>query len=178
MSGLETVRLITDAAGFVLIAPFLPVLFRRLDLLAGNAFRDDESTFRALDALSALLRGAVLPPNPLRPRPLERLLCGLPDGRLLPPVGEPPPEVLAMANGLLGSVLEQWSAVGRTTVAGLREAFLQRQGTLSRRDGGWRLVVEPKAWDVLIDRLPWGFRLLRYPWMPEPIHVSWRDRDG
>ncbi|HLO95924.1 MAG TPA: contractile injection system tape measure protein, partial [Burkholderiaceae bacterium] len=69
---------------------------------------------------------------------------------------------------------------GHTSVAGLREAFLQRQGRLAkdkpRADAppAWRLRVEKRGLDVLLDRLPWGFSTVRLPWMEGVLHVEWR----
>jgi hypothetical protein len=64
--------------------------------------------------------------------------------------------------------------LGQTSVAGLRESFLQREGCLSRKDDAWQLLVETRSYDMLLDRLPWGFATIKYSWMPGAIRVDWR----
>jgi hypothetical protein len=71
-------------------------------------------------------------------------------------------------------VIAHWRALGSTSVAGLRESFLQREGCLSRKDDDWRLLVETRSYDMLLDRLPWGFATIKYSWMPGAIRVDWR----
>ena len=83
-------------------------------------------------------------------------------------------EELGIARGLLEAVIEHWRGLGRTSVAGLRQTFLQREGALTRRDEDWLLVVAPGPFDMLMDQLPWGYKTMRYPWMNEVLHVQWR----
>jgi hypothetical protein len=79
-----------------------------------------------------------------------------------------------MVEGLLSSLIAQWSILGRTSIAGLRESFLQREGALEETDESWRLRVEPRSFDMLLDRIPWGFNPLKLPWMAKVLHVEWR----
>jgi hypothetical protein len=162
----------TRSAGLVLLAPYLPTLFQRLDLLDRNGFRDAGAVDRGLDVLHALAHGA----DNLRPggRPLERLLCAVPADRpLRPPLPLAPAEA-AVADDLLTAVVARWTALGTTSVAGLREAFLAREGHLRRVEAGHSLEVAPRAFDVLLDRLPWSYALVKLAWMDRPIHVKWR----
>ena len=76
--------------------------------------------------------------------------------------------------GLLSAIIQQWGALGSTTVPGLQESFFQREGVLQRREESWRLQVEARAFDILIDRIPWNFSIIRFPWMDGPLHVDWR----
>lgn len=77
------------------------------------------------------------------------------------------------ADALLRAVLGHWRALKGTSVAGLRESFLQRRGWLEPRGGASLLRVEPAPYDVLLSSLPWGISLLRLPWMAQPLHVEW-----
>ena len=87
---------------------------------------------------------------------------------------------LQVLEELLKAVIAHWKAIGSTSVLGLRESFLQRDGRLQRQDKSegdlpvWRLKVEARAFDMLLDRLPWGFGLIRLPWMQGVLHVDWR----
>ena len=60
-----------------------------------------------------------------------------------------------MIEGLIQGLIQNWKTVGNTSVAGLRETFLQREGRLQLRDDAWHLLVEPRAFDMLLDSLPW-----------------------
>lgn len=77
------------------------------------------------------------------------------------------------ADALLRAVLGHWRALKGTSVAGLRESFLQRRGWLEARGGASLLRVEPAPYDVLLGSLPWGMSLVRLPWMTAPLHVEW-----
>ena len=86
--------------------------------------------------------------------------------------------------GRLAAMIAHWHTLGRTSVAGLRETFLQRPGALTyraqaspegdRADASSHLMVEPRAFDMLLDAIPWSYKILRLPWMPEVLHVEWR----
>jgi hypothetical protein len=71
-------------------------------------------------------------------------------------------------------MIAHWKIIGTTSLAGLRETFLQREGHLSHDDEKWQLHVEPRTFDMLLDHLPWGYQLLKFPWMERPLHVEWR----
>ncbi len=76
--------------------------------------------------------------------------------------------------GMLKAIIGNWAVIGSTSIQGLRESFLQRNGWLQRKEEGWHLKVEPKGIDVLLDQLPWSFAIIKHPWMTQAIHVEWR----
>lgn len=159
-------------AGVVLLAPYLPRLFVMLGLADDKAFVDAEAAERAVAAMHYAVTGLEQAPETVLP--LDKLLCGLP---LHAPVRRE--RLLAerereAVEGMLGAVIGHWKALGKTSVAGLRQTFLQREGRLEHRQDAWHLQVPSQAFDMLIDRLPWGFATIRYPWMPEVLHVQWR----
>ncbi|OWQ84403.1 hypothetical protein CDN99_24210 [Roseateles aquatilis] len=167
-----------DDAGQVLLAAYAERLFKHLNLLRDGRFIDAEAQSTAVQCLQTLCHG----PGPADESctVLSRLLCGAPPDEVLPPVPPCDAERLALLEQLLAAVVAHWKAVGNTTVAGLRESFLQRQGRLQEdkpRAGEpprWRLRVQPRGFDVLLDRLPWSFHTIRLPWMPGVLHVEWR----
>jgi hypothetical protein len=169
-AGAEAV-LLSRAAGLVLLGPYLPVLFERLGLVRAGQAPGLEAA-RAMDVLQAL-PSRDLPERP-DARPLERIVCGLPLGGPLAPPRRLEPEAEGVVEDLLAAVIARWSAIGNTSVDGLREAFLQREGILRRTESGWKLEVAPRAYDMLLDRLPWGVSVLKTSWMPEAVLVSWR----
>jgi len=161
-----------DNAGLVLLGPYLKMLLERLELASDGQFVSAEAAERAVHVLEVLVDGAgqTLDPG----LALNKLICGIDP---LQPIGREfvaSAEELALIESLLESVIEQWGKLGSTSVAGLREAFLQRTGRIAREDDGWRLTVEDRAIDVLVDGLPWGFKILKLPWMEGVLYVDWR----
>ncbi len=160
-------------AGLVLAGPYIPMLLSRLELTRDGRFVDDAARERAVHLLQFLVDGETEPAAEAR-LSLNKLVCGL---DFLTPIGRDfqirEPEQ-AMIESLLRTVIQRWVALGRTSVGGLRETFLQRQGALTQEDEAWRLVVEPRAFDMLLDRIPWGYGTLKLPWMAQVLHVDWR----
>ncbi len=159
-------------AGLVLAGPYLPRLLSRLGLLAGERFVDDAAARRAVQVLQVVVDGRRETPE--HALVLNKLLCGWPQA--MPVAREitlDDAEERAIT-GMLEAMIKHWGALGKTSVAGLRQSFLQREGVLTRSDEGWRLLVQPRPYDMLLDRLPWGFRTIKYPWMEQVLHVDWR----
>jgi hypothetical protein len=159
-------------AGMVIAAPYLPRLFGMLGLLAGNAFIDEASAARGIHVLQFLVDGRIDPPEHLLV--LNKLLCGV-------PLDRPVPRDVALTDaerqaveGLIAGMIGNWTAIGHTSVAGMRESFLQREGRITLERDAWKLLVEPRAFDMLLDRLPWSIATLRLPWMDRVLHVDWR----
>ncbi|MEX8518882.1 MAG: contractile injection system tape measure protein [Leptothrix sp. (in: b-proteobacteria)] len=159
-------------AGLVLLGPYLPRLFDMLGLLSEQRFIDEPAAERAVLLTQYAVTGrAAAPETELM---LNKLLCGLPLDAPLPRAIELLPREQESIDGLLTAVIAHWSALGHTSIAGLRETFLQREGRLEHGDECWQLQVQPQTFDVLMDRLPWGYATLKFPWMPEVLHVEWR----
>jgi len=167
-------------AGLVLLATYSQRLFDMLGLLDGARLRDARAVSRAVRCLAWLVHGHDDASEP--ECILPKLLCGMPLGEPLfePMVGSarldaPTRELL---DSLLDAVIAHWTAIGNTSVNGLRQTFLQREGRLAREEAEagahWRLVVKPGPFDMLLDRLPWSYTTIKLPWMREVLHVDWR----
>lgn len=103
-----------------------------------------------------------------------KLCLGLPPGYRMP-IGE---GLISMENKedadiLLESLISHWGALKGTSVSGLRETFLQRQGLLKKIDDGYLLKIERMAVDILLDQFPYSYTIVKLPWMQKPIHVEW-----
>ncbi len=70
-------------------------------------------------------------------------------------------------------MLVRWEAIEGTSLDGLRETFLQREGRLERRPDGWHLRVQRQPVDVLVDQLPWSISVVYHRWMDWPVFVEW-----
>ena len=104
---------------------------------------------------------------------LEKLCCGI-------AIEEPVPldtgfleYQLNEALALLASVIEHWKVLKNTSVDGLRETFLKRDGLVTRKNDAWLLQVERKTLDVLLESIPWGYSTVALPWNDTFIHVEW-----
>ena len=163
-------------AGLVLLAAYVPRLFGMLDLLQGSVFVDAAAQARGIHCLEYLVHGHNDSAEP--EWLLDKLLCGVPLVRPVPPCAGLDGATRKRLDDLLTAVIAHWSILGNTSLAGLRESFLQREGRLERHDGeegpGWRLQVKARAFDMLLDRLPWSYATLRLPWMEGVLHVDWR----
>jgi hypothetical protein len=160
--------LFVDAAGVVLLHPFLPALFARLHLYADERLLQPD---RALALLHFLATGSDRAPE--YALALPKLLCGLDPAA---PVGAPvelAAHEKAEAMALLDAVIGHWSALGDTSPGALRGTFLARPGKLSRRGDEDLLQLEPQAFDVLLGQLPWGIGTVFLPWMKRFLWVEW-----
>jgi hypothetical protein len=105
---------------------------------------------------------------------LNKLLCGIHGATPIVRAIEMTAHETEVIEQMLQGIISNWSALGTTSVQGLRETFLQRQGHLDYQDEAWHLKVQAASFDMLLDRLPWSFALIRFPWMAAALHVSWR----
>ncbi len=158
-------------AGIILLWPFITQFFNQLELIREKKFCSVQSRQKAILLLQYLGTGQQrFSEHQLL---LNKILCGWP---LLQPLSvqlEISQLEESAANELLHSLISHWSALKATSVAGLRTAFIQREGILKHQQSGWLLQIERTGYDVLIDKLPWGIGIVKLPWMNEPVHTDW-----
>jgi hypothetical protein len=159
-------------AGLVLLWPFLTMLFDRLGYLELRKFKTPELAERAAHLLQYLATGQEEFPEYILV--LNKLLCGVEAARPLARAVLLTPEERSTGEGLLGAVIARWEALKNTSVAGLRETFLQRPGRLDYHPERVALTVETKTLDILLDQRPWAISTIKLPWMPLPLYVTWR----
>lgn len=158
-------------AGVVILWPFLPRFFEACGLVNGTRFTDAATQARAVLLTAHLADGAdAWGEHELL---LEKLLCGYPGDEPLATSIELRDEERTHADELLRSVVEYWPALKHTSVDGLRQAFVCREGTLTSIASGWKLEIPRAGHDVLLDSLPWGLGVVVLPWMEQPLHVEW-----
>jgi hypothetical protein len=168
IDGEEDERILIRNAGLVIVAPFLPVFFKKLGLLLEDKLCDPS---RAVALLRYLSAGAHEYDE--MELMLEKILCGL-------PLRESPDtrcvlsdEEKEEAEALLQSVIEHWSMLKNTSPDGLRHNFLQREGRLVFNSNQWELTVQKETHDILLDYLPWSISMIKLPWMKELLIVKW-----
>ena len=162
-----------EAAGGVLLYPWLPGLFETASLLSGaGQFIDAEARARAVLLVHFLITGRAVAAEP--DLPLAKLLCGMDLADAVPRRFRPTRRERSEVRNLLTAAISHWAALGETSIAALRETYLERPGRLERTDQDWRLTVERRGVDILLDRLPWPISLVKTPFMARPLRVDWR----
>ena len=159
-------------AGTVLLHPFLKSLFNRLELIRGNVFIDGHAQEASLYLIHYLGTGQTEAKE--FELTLAKVLCAYPLEKPVEPSKALPAEFTFEADMLLEAAIGQWEILKNTSVAGLREGFLQRPGKLSSKNGNLYLQVEKKSIDVLLDYLPWNLSMIMLPWMKDILRIEWR----
>jgi len=159
-------------AGMVLMSPFFPGLFSKLSLTETGKFKDRDAQIRGMFLLQYAVFGTEeFPEHELQ---LNKLLTGFETGIPIPRTIGLTEEEKSIVHSLLNGVLEHWGRLAKTSVEGLREAFLQREGQLVELEDHFLLTVGEKSFDMLLDSLPWNFKTIRLGWMKKAIMVKWR----
>lgn len=157
-------------AGVILIAVYLPRLFSILGYLEEGKFMDEEKQIRAVFIIQYLAFGCIeFEEYELL---LAKMLVGLELDRPVPKSMELTEIEMQTGEQLLRAVLQHWVKV--TTVEGLREGFLQREGILHLQTEKNELTVVPKSYDMLLDSIEWSYKTTKFSWMEKSIITNWR----
>ena len=159
-------------AGTVLLHPFLKSLFNRLELIKGSVFIDGHTQETCLYLIHYMSTGQIEAKE--FELTLAKVLCSYPLEKPVEPAEKLSHEFTREADLLLEAAIGQWEILKNTSVAGLREGFLQRPGKLFSRNGNLYLQVEKSSIDVLLDYLPWNLSMIMLPWMKDILRVEWR----
>jgi hypothetical protein len=165
-------RIAVGNAGLVLASPYLPQLFKVLGLTRDGRFVDLAAAERAVHLLQWAVTGQGAAPE--YQLALNKLLCGLPLDAPVAAGIEIDETERTTLESLLNAIVAAWPALGRTSIDGLRQTFLRRDGELELCAEAWQLSVAAGPYDMLMDRLPWSFSIVKFPWMPLALHVVWR----
>jgi|GEM_PF-1534605 len=167
----EQTQLVSNA-GLVICAPFLSMLFQRLDLLnEKKEFIDDYCINRAVFILNYLSYGD------LKVREyhltLNNVLCHVPKNFIYDFSIRLTKKEEDTCQSLLENICDQWSALKSTSPDGLRYNFLMRDGSLSFDGSSYKLVVAKKPYDLLLTKIPWTIGTIKLPWMKEFLFTEW-----
>jgi hypothetical protein len=158
-------------SGILILHYFLKPFFEDLKLFVAGKFVNDKARQRAVLLLHYLATGESGAAE--FDLPLEKILCGYPLESTLPNRIVLTRKERAESEKLLNAVIDYWVPLRNTSIEGLRNTFLQREGKLVTKENGWLLIVEQKTVDILLDKLPWGFSTIRLPWMEQILNVDW-----
>ena len=157
-----------DNAGAVIIAPFLTMMFSRSGLTEENKIID---TSAAVNLVHYCITGRTAAQE--YELLLPKILCGLETGFVPGTVNITDAKIIKEADEMRASVIEYWTVLKDTSVDGLRESFLVRNGKLTFIDDEWLLKVEQKPFDMLLEHLPWNIGMIKLPWMKNLIRTQW-----
>ncbi|MEO1517080.1 MAG: contractile injection system tape measure protein [Bacteroidota bacterium] len=160
-----------ENAGLVLLWPYLQRFLEHIGWVKKKEFIDEEKRLQSILLLQHLVDGGQQWQEPLLP--LNKLLCGHSLWKSLPTTLDLTDELTSESTDLLKAVIRNWPILKRTTVDGLRQSFLQREGKLELLDNGWKLSVSRQSYDMLIDQIPWTIRMVKLPWMKKMLRVEW-----
>lgn len=155
-------------AGLVLLHPFINRFLTLHGAVAADKIVDPGLAASLLQSLvigeSPRAEWELVLPKVLLGIPLEEVL-------ILPKLTE---EHLSSGEELIEAAIRHWSALGRTSVAGFRANFLEREGLLHSQGADWYLQVAQAPYDMLLDRLPWNVSMIKLPWMRGMLRVDFR----
>ena len=162
-------------AGLVILFPFLPMLFMRLNMLSQDRrdFNSNESKVRAIFILQRLIANEDREYDE-KDLFLNRLLINYPFNEPLPKRMELNQDELNTIDSLLETAKTNWSKMRNTSIRALQESFLNRAGFIEKTEWECTLTVEERAYDILLDSIPWSYKLVRLPWMENILKVNWR----
>jgi hypothetical protein len=158
-------------AGLILLHPFLPALYDKLNLTEENKWMDESSRHKAVLVSEFLATGNdEFEEFNLA---LNKILCGFDTDEIVDTEMRLDDEIKTECQVLLNDIIAHWKVLKNTGIEGLRETFIQRSGKLSKVDNGWLIQVEQKAVDILLSHLPWGIGLIKLPWMEKILYAEW-----
>lgn len=162
-------------AGLVILFPFLPMLFIRLNMLSQDrrSLNSNESKVRAIFILQRLISNEDREYDE-KDLFLNRLLINYPFNEPLPRRVELNQDELNTIDSLLEATKTNWSKMRNTSMRAFQESFLNRTGFIEKTEYEWILTVEERAYDILLDSMPWSYKLVRLPWMENILRVNWR----
>lgn len=161
-----------ENAGLILLWPFMSFYFEKLGLVSDHKFTSVKAAIRGACLLQYLVTGAETRQE--HELPLNKVLCQLPKNHPVHSTGEFTTEEKDLSDELLKTAISRWEIIKNTSIEGLRNTFLKREGKLEWQDDKIILTVEPKSFDMLVDKIPWNISVIKLPWMKHTLHVKWR----
>ncbi|MEC4004862.1 contractile injection system tape measure protein [Flavobacterium sp. SUN052] len=161
-----------ENSGLIILHPFLIHLFEQLKLCNNEKWTSKRNQYKAVLLTQYLITGnTVFFENQLV---LNKLLCGLEVDAVIDLTVKLSRKDINEAIGLLKAVIGYWVILKNSSIEGLRETFLQRNGKLLfKNEETIELWVENKGVDVLMAQIPWGIGMIKTPWMKHFLECNW-----
>ncbi|MGM9475505.1 contractile injection system tape measure protein [Pedobacter sp. GSP4] len=168
----ENASMLIENAGLIILYPYFKNLFNVLKLLNGNQFIDEFCRNKAIVYLHFLVYNEM--PEDESRLVFNKILCGAePEAVIALNEISFTEEELGESVALKNVLIQHWTKLGSTSIEGLTQTFLIRNGSLIYRDGSYNLHVERKGFDVLLDTIPWSLSIIRLPWNNYLINLNW-----
>lgn len=161
-----------NSAGLCIVWSFVPMLFFKSSLTQDNKFIDSKNQSRAVRLLGYVISGHEETPE--YELALPKLMSGMAVSDALVATEPLTSEEKELANAMLTAILSHWTVLSNTSIEGLRESFIMRDGMLEENENAFYLNVEQRSIDMLLDQIPWSIHTISLPWMKKPIHITWR----
>jgi len=155
-------------AGLVLMHPFINLLFTELGIVQEGQILDHHKAMLTLHYATSGEKEA-----PEWALAFPKLLCGVPLNQVIASSINFQTTEIQEIEKMLASIIHHWAILKNSSIEGLREAFLQREGHLTETHDHWILKVEQKSYDLLLEHLPWGIGMIKLPWMTKPLYTEW-----
>lgn len=162
-------KFVLKNAGLLLLNPFYKTLFTELELL-------DKYNTITNKSLAALTLHFVATGNSNAPESslmIEKYIFDIPITSNISDDIILSDSIKKEVDEMLLTVIDHWTVLKSTSIEGLREIFLQRQGKFVHREHGHEIVIERKSIDILLDKLPWNISLIKFPWKKDILFVDW-----
>ncbi|MFZ6770095.1 contractile injection system tape measure protein [Undibacterium sp. Di26W] len=157
-------------SGLVLLQSYIPLFFSRLHLTVDDRFVSADAQQRAVHYLQFLATGHSQTADHYLV--LNKILCGFKPQDTVDTNITMPTADKELCESLLHAAISHWTAIGASSLDGMRGNWLVRDGLLSE-NGEWQLAVEKRAYDILINKSPFSFSVIKFPWMNKVLRVSW-----
>jgi hypothetical protein len=157
-----------ENAGAVIFAAFIPTLFKQLKIEKDEKIQ--HPSLAAMIVQYCVTGKAKIAEYELV---LPKVLCGLDIEFPVNTNTKISTGQMKEVDEMLLSLIEYWAVLKNTSIDGLRESFLKRNGKLSRLNDEWLLQVEQKPFDMLVQQLPWSISMIKLPWMTHLLKTEW-----
>ncbi|QRM88185.1 hypothetical protein FG167_02735 [Lacinutrix sp. WUR7] len=158
-------------SGLVLLSGYFSMLFEKLDLTTNNSFINIESQLKAVHFVQYLATGMEQTQESYLA--FNKVLCGISITTPIQDAIEISEDQKKLMDGLIGAAINQWPAIGQSSLDGFRGNWLIRDGLLSEQEDRLEITIEKRAYDILITKAPFFFSVIQFPWMLKPLHVTW-----
>ena len=165
-------RIPISDAGLVLLHPFLGRMMENLGLVKEGDFVSPLARIRAVHLLRDLTGSKE--PHYNHHLLLEKILCALPVGYIIPSEWKPTSREKEEIKSLLEAVCDYWEPLSSSSTEALCGTFLRRPGSIERFEDSWIIRVEGHTVDILLDELPWELSIVYLPWLERPLAVEWQ----
>lgn len=158
-----------DNAGIIVLHPFLKHFFTNIGLIKEDAELEDKEL--AVQLLHFIATGKE--EDWEHTMLLEKFLCDMPLEFPLSKKSLITKKHKKEVEELLNAVLENWKALGSSSIELIRNEFLTRPGKLFQDNVSPRLIVERKTQDVLLDKISWNISIVKLPWSEQILYATW-----